>query len=178
MMVLNHDTEGWPLAQSPATITTALPTGTMASNPKGKRPDYRSWTAVTMVFIGGAIGTVARESLDLVTPKDLILYSTFIINVVGSFALAVVYAALLARDGTPEFQRRVRLLVGTGFMGGFTTYGSFAVGVAAAASRGSVGDAALYAVGSIIVGVAAALAGRAIVEQITRSRARTTAPRS
>jgi CrcB protein len=113
-----------------------------------------------------------------VTPKDLILYSTFIINVVGSFALAVVYAALLARDGTPEFQRRVRLLVGTGFMGGFTTYGSFAVGVAAAASRGSVGDAALYAVGSIIVGVAAALAGRAIVEQITRSRARTTAPRS
>lgn len=155
-------------------ITAAPPTGTTAPVPHGTTPDHRSWSAVAMVFIGGAVGTVARESLDLATPEALVLYATFVINVVGSFALAVVYAALRARKGTPGFQRRIRLVVGTGFMGGFTTYGSFAVGVAAAASRGSVGDAALYAVGSLVTGVAAALVGRALVERITRGRVRAT----
>lgn len=160
-----------------ATMKTAAPTGSMASTPKGVHPDHRSWSAIGLVFIGGSVGTVARESLDLVTPTDLLLYTTFIINVAGSFALAVVYAALLARDGTAAFRRRVRLLVGTGFMGGFTTYGSFAVGVAAAASRGSGRDAALYAVGSVVLGVAAALGGRSVVEWFGRHRPHTvTAP--
>lgn len=158
-------------------MKTAAPTASMASTPRGTPPDHRSWSGIGLVFIGGSVGTVARESFDLMTPTDLLLYTTFIINVVGSFALAVVYAALLARDGTSALRRRIRLLVGTGFMGGFTTYGSFAVGVAAAASRGSGLDAALYAVGSIVLGVAAALAGRAIVEWIRRHRTHTvTAP--
>ncbi|MBF4571255.1 CrcB family protein [Herbiconiux sp. VKM Ac-1786] len=159
------------MVRASGSITAAPPTGTMAPTPHGMTPDHRSWSAVAMVFVGGAVGTVARESLDLATPHDLVLHTTFVINVVGSFALAVVYAALVARRGTPMFRRRVRLVVGTGFMGGFTTYGSFAVGAAAAASRGSVGDAALYAVGSLVTGVAAALAGRALVERITRGRA-------
>lgn len=151
-----------------ASTTTATPTGTMAPTPVGERPDYRSWTAVLMVFLGGAGGTVVRESLDLLTPEDLLLHATFVINVVGSFALASVYAALVARRDSRAVQRRVRLLVGTGFMGGFTTYGTFAVGVAAAVSRGSLRDAALYSVGSIVLGVAAALAGRAVVERASR----------
>ena len=155
----------------------ATPTGTMAAAQKGTKPDYRSWSAVLMVFLGGAAGTVTRESLDLVTPSGLLLHTTFAINVVGSFALAVVYAALAASDTKAAFQRRLRLLIGTGFMGGFTTYGSFAVGVAAAALRGSVVDAAVYAGGSIVLGVAAALGGRELVERIAR-RPRTTSPRS
>lgn len=149
----------------------ASPTGTMARIGPAETPDYRSWSGVAFVFVGGAVGTVARESLDLITPTDLLLFTTFLINIAGSFALAVVYAALLARDGSPASRRRIRLLVGTGFMGGFTTYGSFAVGVAAAASRGAVGDAVLYALGSVILGVGAALLGRWLVERVTRGGA-------
>ncbi|SDZ43547.1 fluoride efflux transporter FluC [Herbiconiux ginsengi] len=146
------------------------PVGTMAPARPGSTPDYRSWSAVLMVFLGGAVGTVARESLDLATPAEHLVATTFIINIVGSFSLAVVYTALQERKRSAAFQRRIRLLVGTGFMGGFTTYGSFAVATAAAASRGSVGDAALYAAGSILLGVVAALLGRQLVEYIDRHR--------
>ena len=147
------------------------PVGTMAPTPASRTPDHRSWTAALMVFVGGAIGTLTRESLDLVTPAEFLLHTTFAINITGSFALSVLYTALVVRKRTPPVQRRVRLLVGTGFMGGFTTYGSFSVGVAAAASRGSVGDAALYAIGSIVLGIAAAVAGRALVDAVNARRA-------
>jgi CrcB protein len=146
------------------------PVGTMAPTRAAVTPDYRSWSAVLMVFLGGALGTVARESLDLVTPAEHLVYTTFLINVVGSCALAAVYTALLVRNETAILQRRIRLFVGTGFMGGFTTYGSFAVATAAAAARHSVGDSALYAAGSIVLGVVAALFGRWAVESIHRRR--------
>jgi CrcB protein len=156
----------------------AEPTGTMAPTPARTTADHRSVSAAAMVFLGGAVGTVAREALDLATPEAQLVLTTLVINVVGSFALAVVYAVLLGGRTTAASQRRVRLLVGTGFMGGFTTYGSFAVGVAAAAAHGSVTDAGVYAVASIVLGVLAALLGRAIVENLVRRSGRqaTTTP--
>jgi CrcB protein len=154
------------------------PVGTMAATPRRVIPDYRSWSAVGMVFLGGALGTMSRESLDLVTPANGLMVTTCAINIAGSFALAVVYTLLLARRRSATFQRRVRLLVGTGFMGGFTTYGSFAVGTASAARQGSVGDAALYALGSIVVGIVAALLGRWLVERGTRRTKTSTDPES
>lgn len=151
-------------AASPPSVST--PVGTLTAHPRGSTPDYRSWSAILMVFLGGAGGTVARESLDLITPTAQLIFVTFAINIVGSFALAVVYTVLLVGRDTAMFRRRARLLIGTGFMGGFTTYGSFAVATAAAASRGSFGDAALYAAGSVALGVTAALLGRFLVEQV------------
>ncbi|MFB2555655.1 fluoride efflux transporter FluC [Herbiconiux liangxiaofengii] len=140
------------------------------------RPDHRSWSAALMVFIGGAAGTVSREGLDLATPGDRLLYTTFLINIVGSFTLAVLYAALRSGAEAPAAERRLRLLVGTGYLGGFTTYGSFAVGVAAAGIRGSSADAILYAVGSVVLGVGAALIGRWVVERATGRRPGGTRP--
>ncbi|MFB2581666.1 CrcB family protein [Herbiconiux sp. P15] len=142
----------------------SAPVGTMVATPRTETPDHRSWSAALMVFLGGAVGTVSRESLDLVTPSDQLMFTTLAINIVGSFALAAVYTLLLARRPAATFGRRVRLVVGTGFMGGFTTYGSFAVATAAAAGQGSVGDAVIYGLGSIVLGVAAALLGRWSVE--------------
>ncbi|MCS5732788.1 fluoride efflux transporter FluC [Herbiconiux daphne] len=145
------------------------PVGTMAPARTGTLADHRSWSAALMVFAGGALGTVARESLDLLTPADRLVYTTFAINLLGSFALAVAYTALQARHTGAVAARRVRLLAGTGFLGGFTTYGSFAVATVVAGSHGSVGDAVLYAVGSLLLGAIAALLGRWVVERLTRS---------
>ena len=132
--------------------------------PDAPKPDYRTWSAVWMVFVGGAVGTLARESLDLITPAHNLPHTTFIINVVGSFALAVIYALVQLRVETPPAQRRLRLLLGTGFMGGFTTYSSFSVAVATEAVSGSVRDAALLAVASIVIATIAAVTGRCLVE--------------
>ncbi|MDO9396948.1 MAG: CrcB family protein [Herbiconiux sp.] len=144
------------------------PVGTMAATAPAAAPDHRSWSAALMVFVGGALGTVCRESLDLLTPAEQVVFTTFAINLVGSFALAAVYTALQARGADAVVRRRVRLLAGTGFLGGFTTYGSFAVATAAAGARGSVGDAVLYAIGSLLLGAVAALLGRWVVERLVR----------
>jgi CrcB protein len=143
----------------------ALGQQTAASRaPDAPKPDYRTWSAVWMVFLGGAIGTLARESLDLITPTHNLPHTTFIINVVGSFALAVIYSLVQLRAETPPAQRRLRLLLGTGFMGGFTTYSSFSVAVATETASGSVADAALLAVASIVIATIAAMTGRCLVE--------------
>lgn len=128
------------------------------------KPDYRTWSAIWMVFVGGAIGTLTRESLDLMTPAHNLPHTTFIINVVGSFALAAIYALVHDRVEARPTQRRLRLLLGTGFMGGFTTYSSFSVAVATEAATGSAGDAALLATASIVIAIVAALTGRCLVE--------------
>ena len=128
------------------------------------KPDYRTWSAIWMVFVGGAGGTLARESLDLATPSGNLPHTTFIINVVGSFALAAIYALVHDRVEARPTQRRLRLLLGTGFMGGFTTYSSFSVAVATEAVTGSAGEAVLLATASIVVTIVAALTGRCLVE--------------
>jgi CrcB protein len=128
------------------------------------RPDYRTWSAVWMVFVGGAIGTLTRESFDLITPEPNLPHTTFIINVAGSFALAAIYAFVKDHGETPSTRRRLRLILGTGFMGGFTTYSSFSVAVATQAAHGSGVDAAVLAVASLVIGTIAAVTGRLLVE--------------
>ncbi|MFG6501891.1 fluoride efflux transporter FluC [Microbacterium sp. P05] len=161
------------MADASATTPPAQPVGTMSTVSSKDVPDYRSWWAILAVFLGGALGTVTRESLDLLTPTPQLPYTTFAINIVGSFTLAVVYTVLVVRSTTPSIARAVRLFVGTGLLGGFTTYGSFTVAVAVAASRSSYFHAALYAAASIVVGVAAALLGRWVVERVHRRRSTT-----
>lgn len=51
-------------------------------------------------------------------------YSTLFVNIVGSFILGVIAGMALGRIAVPE---TVRLLVGVGFCGAFTTFSTFAV---------------------------------------------------
>ena len=74
------------------------------------------------VFCGGALGTMARA---IVIP-DAQPIGVFVVNLVGAFLLGVVVGALL-RIATSHRAARWRLFLGTGLLGGFTTYSAFAV---------------------------------------------------
>lgn len=78
-----------------------------------------------LICLGGAAGTAARYSVSLASRALLgesYPYGTLLVNVVGSFLLAVImYAGLRAEVISPT----TRLVLGTGVMGGFTTYSSF-----------------------------------------------------
>ena len=125
------------------------------SRPVHLRPAY-----LVLVAVGGTVGTAAREALTLLLPTGNTFPATiFGINVIGAFLLGLLLDAL-ARRGPDEGARRlVRLLLGTGFCGGFTTYSALAAAAAVLLASGAVGSAVLYVATSVVAGGAAAWAG-------------------
>lgn len=84
--------------------------------------------------------------------------ATLGINVIGAFLLGVLLEFLADRSPDTGWSRRIRLGVGTGGLGGFTTYSALATDtVVLAASH--PGRAIGYAVGTVIIGAAASIGG-------------------
>lgn len=122
-----------------------------------------SWVAA--VFLGGVAGTAVRFGLESTfsSPPTGWPWATFWINITGSLALAALLEVLARGGPLTGWRRLLRLGVGTGFLGGYTTYSAFSV--EAVTLLGS--DAWLmglgYALSSVVLGVAAALSGAGLV---------------
>lgn len=116
------------------------------------------------VFLGGVAGTGMRDLIDAaISVADRGWpWPTFLVNIVGAFLLGVVTAGLL-RIATLELRRRVRLIVGTGFCGAFTTYSAIALQLNTMADGGALPVAITYAAASLVVGVGAAWMGLRLV---------------
>lgn len=115
-----------------------------------------SWLTLVFVVLGGAIGVAARAALVLpwgpaAHPLALPLV-TAAINVTGSFALGFVVGRL------GQSRPRLRAFLGTGVLGGFTTYSAFAVQTVQLFGAAPVTGMLLAAV-SVACGVAAAAWG-------------------
>jgi CrcB protein len=112
------------------------------------------------VGLGGALGAAARygvaQAVDI-TPGT-VPWGTFWINVSGSFALGFFVVLVLRRFPADRYARP---FVATGFLGGFTTYSTFAVETDLLIKNGHWTVALAYAAASVVAGVAAALAGMA-----------------
>jgi CrcB protein len=114
------------------------------------------------VALGGAVGAVARYSLDrLIERRSFAVFpwSTFTINVTGCLLIGVVIAALVDRHDTPAWLR-IGLVVGV--LGGYTTFSTFAQETLGLLEEGASATALLYAFGSVGVGVLAVYAGTLI----------------
>lgn len=114
------------------------------------------------VALGGAVGSVARYSLDRIVERRsfaLFPWSTFTINASGCLFIGVVIAALVDRDHTPAW---LRIGLGMGVLGGYTTFSTFAQETLELIEEGNLGVATLYASGSLAVGVAAVFIGMTI----------------
>ena len=75
-----------------------------------------------IVFGSGGVGCVARYLVTLAVGRRPFPYATLIVNLAGSFLIALVLELALARKDVPI---NLQLALTTGFMGGFTTYSSF-----------------------------------------------------
>lgn len=108
------------------------------------------------VFVGGLIGTTLRVLIDLALPHDLTAFavSTLLVNISGAFVLGLLVAALW-----PRVPGWVRVGLGPGILGSFTTFSALAVSVVALAQNGDVVGAVLSIVLSIGFGMLAAWAG-------------------
>ena len=138
----------------------------------GGQPALPPWRSVVLVLVGGTVGTALREAITLVVPRvGDVPVATVGINVVGAFLLGVLLERL-ARSGPDVGARQdLRLLVGVGALGGFTTYSALALDTVLLGSRDSAADALLYALGTLLAGAVAAWAGIAVAARGARREA-------
>lgn len=111
-----------------------------------------------LVALGGALGAMSRYAVDrsvsaVVGPTVL---GTFAANISGSFLLGLVLAAASGRLGLSE---ETRIFMAVGFLGSYTTFSTLTVASVLLAGDGDWMRATTNIVGSVLVGVVAALAG-------------------
>jgi CrcB protein len=105
-----------------------------------------------LVGIAGVGGVLARYGISSAFHGDALPWATAAINIAGSFLLGML---VVAHSTSEEF----RTAAGVGFLGGFTTYSTFAVQAWLDIDAGEAGRAFAYLAVSVIGGLAAAAAG-------------------
>lgn len=102
-----------------------------------------------LVMLGGAIGAGFRYHISTVALRFMgpgFPWGTWIINLLGGFLMGVL-AGVLARSN--EGAEQLRLFLGVGVLGGFTTFSAFSLETFNMLQRGDPVMAASYAVSSV-----------------------------
>lgn len=115
----------------------------------------RSRVASGLVAVGGFGGAIARYGVDVAVGASL--QSTLLVNLIGSFALAVLLAGWIDSTG----RNRVRRFAATGFLSSFTTYSTFVLGAIQREPTVGIG----YVLATYAAGFSAAAVGIALGER-------------
>lgn len=112
--------------------------------------------ALIAVLLGGIIGTGARLELDSLIPHSDSQFplDTLLINIVGSFLLAVFVSRLW-----PVVPRWLRAGLGPGLLGGFTTFSAVMASMVTLAASSQILLAIGYALLTLVLGFGASLLG-------------------
>jgi CrcB protein len=118
------------------------------------------WQSALAVIAGGGIGSLVRYLVTFGITQRLgpgFPWSTFVINVTGSFIIGIVAEVTQTRAfaGAPL----VRLFLMTGVLGGYTTFSTFSFDAMNLINERAGLLALSYAAGSVILGIAAAFGG-------------------
>ncbi|GAB4202355.1 MAG: fluoride efflux transporter CrcB [Bacteroidia bacterium] len=117
---------------------------------------------IILVGVGGLAGSITRYLVSVLFAgySDKIPLSTWIVNIVGSFLIGIIYAI---SELTPNFVW-MRLLLATGFCGGFTTFSAFTSENLNLLQKGEYTLFFFYVSTSILIGILAVLAGILVVK--------------
>ncbi len=120
------------------------------------------------VALGSALGGVGRYAVAKIWPAVPGGWpiATIAVNVLGSFAIGALSVLLALRGSSGELAssaEAMRVFWMTGVLGGFTTYSAFALETVNLASGEAPWRAAVYVVATLVLCLAAAWAGRALV---------------
>ena len=114
---------------------------------------------LVIIALGGALGAVSRFLVGNAVSKSIgsaLPYGTFVINVVGCFAMGLLMTIIVDRELLPAAWR---LFLCVGFLGGFTTFSSFGYEALMLLTEGRLLAALAYVGGSVVLGLVAAAAG-------------------
>ncbi|MFV0386889.1 fluoride efflux transporter CrcB [Paracoccus sp. (in: a-proteobacteria)] len=115
--------------------------------------------AYLQVALGGATGAVARFAVvrAMASHGPGFPVATALVNILGSLAMGLL-AALMAH----RWNNHYAPLLMTGMLGGFTTFSAFSLDALTLWQRGQAMGAAIYVAGSVVLSLAAVIAGLAI----------------
>ena len=132
----------------------------------------RDHALLPLIVLGGSLGTCGRALQEGAFPPSPggWPWATFGANLAGALLLGLLLEALARTGPDTGWRRRARLTVGTGLLGGYTTYSTFAVEVSQLSREAPYLLGAAYAVTSVLLGLAAAAAGFAIARRFTPRR--------
>lgn len=114
-------------------------------------------TRLLAVALGGALGTLARVGVDMLTPANAWAASTLIVNILGCVALA----ALSAYAGRRSLAPLLQLAAGTGFCGAFTTLSTILLLFTTLSTAGYVG----YLLLSVVLCLAAVFITHSVLDR-------------
>lgn len=117
------------------------------------------WKEILLVGLGGGAGSIARflchRGVNAFYPHAF-PFGTMVVNVAGCLLIGIIFG--LFEKGTfikPEW----RLLLATGFCGGFTTFSAFAAENVQLLKDGRMLYFLIYTVASVVLGIVATFAG-------------------
>lgn len=123
------------------------------------------------VAVGAALGGLARHYLSVAVQNRMgtgFPVGTLIINVTGSFLIGV-FMRYAIQSGTSE---EVRLLLTSGFCGGYTTFSTFSYETVTLLENGKYARAGLYVGASVLLALAATALGFTLAQRLLVLRAR------
>lgn len=127
------------------------------------------WPVVAVVAAGGAIGASARYGASLIWPTAPGSFptATLLVNVVGCAVMGV-FMALLTGMRTPH--PLLRPFFGTGVLGGFTTFSTYAVDVERLVEGGHAGTGLAYLGLTLLAALAAVWSAASVTRRVVARR--------
>lgn len=145
--------------------------GTAPSGPRGS--GERRWPVLAAMAAGGVLGALARHALLAASPQrpDSVDWTVVLVNMVGCALIGVLMEVLERRPGSHPL---LRPFLGTGVLGGYTTFSASATDAAAALAAHRP-EAALLALAANLAGAlaaagAASAATAAVLDRVAARR--------
>ena len=128
--------------------------------------------ATLHVAIGGAVGAVLRYQMGRAMTAwlggpamSIFPWATLAVNALGSLLMGMLAGWLVRHGavGSGQGSEQLRLLLGVGLLGGFTTFSAFSLEMVLLIERGQFALAGLYAILSFALGISALLFGLTVM---------------
>lgn len=126
---------------------------------------HRAPLILLLVFLGGALGSLARELVTPVLPAPWFWLPILLVNLLACALLGLLFSLRgRLRPNTMHF-------AAGGFCGGFSTFSHFSYEIVALADAGAAVEAATYVALAVGLGIAAAVGGERLGERLMAGEA-------